>query len=88
MLIDFPERDTDDDLLRRLAMAYEMAAIEGLHAFLNPVFDDKELGEQCAAGAWRVFELRRLFRLPEKEEERILHIPSSFGTCLLWGPLV
>ena len=74
MHIDFPERNTDDDLLRRLAMAYEMAAIEGLRAFLNPVFDEKELREQCAAGAWRVFELRRLFRLPEKEEERILHI--------------
>ena len=74
MHIDFPERNTDDDLLRRLAMAYEMAAIEGLRAFLNPVFDEKELREQCAAGAWRVFELRRLFRLPEKEEERIFHI--------------
>ena len=72
--IDFPERNTDDDLLRRLAMAYEMAAIEGLRAFLNPAFDDKGLREQCAAGAWRVFELRRLFRLPEKAEERIFHI--------------
>ena len=72
--IDFPERDTDDDLLRRLAMAYEMAAIEGLRAFLNPAFDDKGLREQCAAGAWRAFELRRLFRLPEKAEERIFHI--------------
>ena len=56
MHIDFPERNTDDDLLRRLAMAYEMAAIEGLRAVLNPVFDEKELREQCAAGAWRVFE--------------------------------
>ena len=74
MHIDFPEQATDDDLLRRLAMAYEMAAIEGLRAFLNPAFDDKELREQCAAGAWRVFELRRLFRLPQKDEEKILHI--------------
>ena len=74
MDIDFPEQVTDDDLLRRLAMAYEMAAIEGLPAFLNPAFDDKDLREQCAAGAWRAFELRRLFRLPEKEEERIFHI--------------
>ena len=74
MRIDFLERNTDDDLLRRLAMAYEMAAIEGLRAFLNPAFDGKELREQCAAGAWRVFELRRLFHLPEKAEERIFHI--------------
>ena len=34
--IDFREDPADDDLLRRLAMAYEMAAIEGLSAFLNP----------------------------------------------------
>ena len=74
MHIAFPERNTDDDLLRRLAMAYEMAAIEGLRAFLNPTFDNKELREQCAAGAWRAFELRRLFSLPEKEEERIFHV--------------
>jgi hypothetical protein len=74
MRIDFPERNTDDDLLRRLAMAYEIAAIEGLRAFLNSPFDDNELREQCAAGAWRAFELTRLFGLPENEEERIFHI--------------
>jgi hypothetical protein len=82
MRIDFSEQDADDDLWRRLAMAYEMAAIEGLGAFLNPAFDDKELREQCAAGAWRVFELRRLFRLPDKEEKicHILHL-SALAYC-------
>ncbi len=74
MLIDFPENGFDDELLRRLAMAYEMAAIEGLDAFLNPTSDDEELRKQCSAGAWRAFEIRRLLALPEDEIERISHI--------------
>src|SRR5271157_5014617 len=71
---DFPDNAGDDDLLRRLAMAYEVAAIEGLTAFLNPTLEANSLSEQCAAGAWRAFELCRLFDLPEKEDERIFYI--------------
>lgn len=74
MRIDFPEKGSDDDLLRRLAMAYEMAAIEGLSAVLNPASGNGELHAQCAAGAWRAFGLRRLFDLPEQIEARIFHI--------------
>lgn len=72
--IDFPENEFDDELLHRLAMAYEMAAIEGLDAFLNPTSDDEELRRQCTAGAWRAFEIRRLLPLPENEIERISHL--------------
>ncbi len=72
--IDFPENGSDDDLLRRLAMAYEMAAIEGLSAMLNPASGNDELRAQCAAGAWRAFTLRRLFDLPEQIETQIFHI--------------
>lgn len=72
--IDFPENGRDDDLLNRLAMAYEIAAIEGLAAFLNPASDAKELREQCAAGAWRAFEIRQLFDLPATEDERVFHV--------------
>ncbi len=71
---EFDYQNMDEDLLSRLAMAYEMAAIEGLRDFLNPTSDVSELREQCAAGAYRAFELRRLFSLPDTDEQRVLHI--------------
>ncbi|KAF5416903.1 MAG: ATP-dependent DNA helicase Hel308 [Candidatus Methanogaster sp.] len=74
MQIDFSETAHDSDLLRRLAMAYEMASIEGLGAVLNPTNTDDKLRQQCVAGAWRAFEIRRLFDLPEQNEVSIFHI--------------
>lgn len=74
MEIDLDESDQSADMLRRIAMAYEMAAIEGLGHLLNPASENLDLREQCIAGAWRTFEIRRLFDIPEHPEERILHI--------------
>lgn len=68
------ENGSDDDLVHRLAMAYEMAAIEGLGAVLNPASEDDALRAQCVAGAWRAFTLNRLLDLPEQDEERIFYI--------------
>jgi hypothetical protein len=74
MQIAFSESAQDEDLLQRLALAYEMAAIEGLSAFLNPASEAKKLREQCAAGAWRAFEIRRLLDLPDRDDDRVFHI--------------
>lgn len=74
MRLSYEERPSDDDLLRRLALAYEMAAIEGLPSFLNLSQIEDSLRNQCVAGAWRTFELRRLFAVPESIEERIFHV--------------
>ena len=71
---DFQVNGQDNELLDRLAMAYEMAAIEGLSAYLNTASDAKDLREQCAAGAWRTFEILRLRELPTNIEERIFHV--------------
>ncbi len=70
-------------LLDRVSMAYEMAAIEGLNAFLNPTSTDNKLREQCASGAYRAFEIRRLIKLPTADEQRIFHILhlSSLAYC-------
>jgi hypothetical protein len=64
-------------------MAYEMAAIEGLGAFLNPTGMEEEMRQQCAAGAWRAFEFYRLFNLPERTEDRISHVlhVSALAYC-------
>ncbi len=74
LILDFRDERTDDDLLRRLAMAYELAAIEGLNAFNNPASEDVGLRQQCAAGAWRAFEIRRVFTVPREDRPRMLHI--------------
>lgn len=74
MRLAFEERASDEDLLRRLAMAYEMAAIEGLTAFFSLSTSDDDLRRQCVAGAWRTFELKRLLDAPQANEERIFHV--------------
>lgn len=74
MRLSYEEHQDDEDLLRRLALAYEMAAIEGLPAFLNLLPAEDNLRQQCVAGAWRTFELRRLLGVPEPIEERIFHV--------------
>lgn len=74
MRLAFEERASDGDVLHRIAMAYEMAAIEGLPAFLSLSTAEDELRKQCIAGAWRAFEFRRLFDVPEATEERIFHV--------------
>lgn len=73
----------DYELLDRVAMAYEMAAIEGLNDFLNLTSTEEKLREQCASGAYRAFEIRRLFKLPAANEQRIFHILhlSSLAYC-------
>ena len=74
---------SDWDLLDKLAMAYELASIEGLNDLLNPASQNQFLREQCAAGAYRAFEIRNLYKLPESTEKRIYHILhlSSLAYC-------
>ena len=74
MHMQLEENPDDDALLRRLAMAYEMAAVEGLPALLNLSIKEDHLRDQCVAGAWRSFEIRRLLPIPQVTEERIFHV--------------
>jgi len=68
-----------EDLQKRVAMAYEMAAIDGLPALLNQSSEQDEMRWQCVAGAWRTFEFRRLMSIPTIEEERIFHVLHLAG---------
>jgi hypothetical protein len=73
--LDIPDqRAGDEDLLSRLSLAYEMAAIEGLGDLLNTTSGDSALQNQCAAGAWRAFEIGRMIKAPVEPERRVLYL--------------
>ncbi|AIL32723.1 DEAD/DEAH box helicase [Basilea psittacipulmonis] len=61
------------DLLERIALAYEVAAIEHLNALLNPTSNDTELREQCIAASHQAFEFYRLLPIPTQQEQKIFH---------------
>jgi len=64
----------EEDLLQRVALAYEMAAIEGLPAFIRQAPEQDALRKQCAAGAWRAFAFRRLAPVPQNTANRLFHV--------------
>lgn len=70
----FTENATDDDLIRRVSLAYEMAAIEGLDQLVRTTNPDTKLSEQSGAAAYCVFDMRRLLPVPEAAAERVYHI--------------
>lgn len=76
MRIEFDENDTDNGLVERAAMAYEMAAIEGLDALLHPASNGERvrLRLQAQAGAFQAYDLRRTLPVPMAAEARMLHI--------------
>lgn len=74
MRLSLDERAGDEDLLSRLAMAYELAAIEGLPSLISLAATEDALRQQCVAGASRTFELRRLLDIPEAVVERLFHV--------------
>jgi hypothetical protein len=76
MRIEFDENDTDNELVERAAMAYEMAAIEGLDALLHPASNGERvrLRLQAQAGAFQAYGLRRTLPVPMAAEARMLHI--------------
>ena len=85
MTIAFKDRPDDSELLGRLALAYELAAVEGLDSVLHPSTSEASgaLRDQCYAGAWRAFELRRLMPVPGQTEQRLFHVlqVSALAYC-------
>ncbi|MDO4226072.1 DEAD/DEAH box helicase [Neisseria sp.] len=62
------------DFLERIAMAYELVAIEGIDVLLSPTSEDSQSREQCIAAAHQTFEFSRLLPIPECNEKKIFHI--------------
>ena len=85
MVIEAMDGQQDTELLERVSVAYELAAIEGLHALLHPTgdADSKPLRDQAQAAAHCAFELRRAIRIagpPEQRVLRVLHL-AALGYC-------
>ena len=70
----FKEHNSDVPLLERVALAYEMAAIEGLDALSRASGGDDVLRDQAAAASHNAFDIRRLFPIPEDTQERIYYV--------------
>jgi len=70
----FAETEEDIQLLERVALAYELAAIEGLDSLNHPSDKNVELRNQCAAAAYGAFAIRSLSPVPEIPLQRIFHI--------------
>lgn len=73
----------DEEALKRLAMAYEMVAIEGMHDFINHT-DNDELCDQFLAGSRRAFEINRVLDVPKNNDLKfifhLLHL-SALAYC-------
>ena len=75
----------ETELLERTAVAYELAAIEGLNALLHRAGDDgsAQLRDQAQAAAHCAFELRRAIRVtgaPEQRVNQVLQL-AALGYC-------
>lgn len=76
MTVEFDDATTDNELVERVAMAYEITAIEGLDAILHPSSNEAslQLRLQIHAGAYRAYGLRRTLPIPTEPEDRIFHV--------------
>jgi len=67
---------TDSKLVERIAMAYELAVIEGLDELLHPSSDEErsQLRLQAQAGAYRAYTLMRTLPIPSDQKDLIFHV--------------
>ena len=81
---------SDDRLLERVSLAYELAAIEGLAELSRPAGNDIDLRQQATAAAFRAFDLRRTLAIPTDALDRlffILHLSALAYSGERWSDL-
>lgn len=79
----FEESPEDDRVLQRMALAFELAAIEGLDELSRPAGENRALRDQAVAASFRAFDIRRLLPVPAETHERlffVLHL-SAVAYC-------
>lgn len=63
-----------DALLERAALAFEVAAIEGLEELSRPFGGNMGLRDQATAASFRVFDIRRLRPVPARTHDRLFFV--------------
>ncbi len=76
-------KEEDDRLLERVALAYEVAATEGLDALSRSDSEDDSARKCSIVSSHKIFDLRRLAEIPKDADERIFHVLqiSAFAYC-------
>ena len=70
----FAASESDDAFLERVALAYEMAAIEGLDELSRPASENMALRDQATAASFRAFDIRRLLPIPTETNDRLFFV--------------
>ncbi len=65
---------SDDAFLERVALAFEMAAIEGLDELSRPSGENAALRDQATAASFRAFDIRRLLPVPTETHDRLFFV--------------
>ena len=64
----------EEPLLERAALAFELAAIEGLDELSRPAGDNPTLRDQTVAASFRAFDIRRLLPVPMQTDDRLFFV--------------
>ena len=70
----FTESADDEPFLERMALAFELAAIEGLDELSRPAGENRRLRDQAVAASFRAFDIRRLLLVPTETRERLFFV--------------
>lgn len=70
----FTEDVSDEPFLERVALAFELAAIEGLDELSRPAGERRILRDQSVAASFRAFDIRRLLPVPAKTLDRLFFV--------------
>ncbi len=70
----FSSNESDDAFLERVALAFEMAAIEGLDELSRPSGENALLRDQATAASFRAFDIRRLLPIPTETHDRLFFV--------------
>ena len=74
IIFSFAESVEDEPFLERVALAFELAAIEGLDELSRPAGENLPLRDQAVAASFRAFDVRRLLPVPSETLERLLFV--------------